>query len=642
MLYTDKWFVSSSKCAKDCDPSTTGGGEETICLTVPSTSTELFDTVELCCDEVTWVSAEDCKVLSEGGTVTTSTVTTTINAGTNEYYYSGIYPDTNKCVKDCPVGSDPLCGGVTTGETYATVDLCCSERVTWVPTEECKVLTEGGTPATAATVTTTLPTGTGEWYYKSGSQCVKDCPVGSDPLCGGVTLEETRTIELCCSVKVSWVPAEDCKILSEGGTVATSTQAATTTTVATGTGEWYYKSGSQCVKDCPVGSDPLCGGVTLEETRTIELCCSVKVSWVPAEDCKILSEGGTVATSTQAATTTTVATGTSEWYYYSGSVCVKDCPVGSAEFCAGVTSGDTYTLDTCCSTKVYWEPEECKILSEGGTITTSTVAATTTTVNTGTGEWYYKSGSVCVKDCPVESAEFCGGVTSGDTYTLDTCCSTKVYWMSGEDCKILSEGGTVTTSTAAATTTTVNTGTGEWYYSGGSKCVKDCPVDSGEDVCGGVTTVDTYTLEVCCSSKVYWMSGEDCKVLSEGGTITTSTAATTTTTIPTGTNGWYYGGGSKCIKDCPVGSDSLCGGVELYQQVFSTLQVCCSTKVTWVNATMCTTASEGGTVSAVSSSLRAGGITVQAHVIQESSSACHVVNTTTSFVLGLFLVFSIL
>ena len=567
MLYTDKWFVSSSKCAKDCDPSTTGGGEETICLTVPSTSTELFDTVELCCDKVTWVSAEDCKVLSEGGTVTTSTVTTTINAGTNEYYYSGIYPDTNKCVKDCPVGSDPLCGGVTTGETYATVDLCCSERVTWVPTEECKVFTEGGTPATAATVTTTLPTGTGEWYYKSGSHCVKDCPVGSDPLCGGVTLEETRTIELCCSVKVSWVPAEDCKILSEGGTVATSTQAATTTTVATGT---------------------------------------------------------------------------SEWYYYSGSVCVKDCPVGSADFCAGVTSGDTYTLDTCCSTKVYWEPEECKILSEGGTITTSTVAATTTTVNTGTGEWYYKSGSVCVKDCPVESAEFCGGVTSGDTYTLDTCCSTKVYWMSGEDCKILSEGGTVTTSTAAATTTTVNTGTGEWYYSGGSKCVKDCPVDSGEDVCGGVTTVDTYTLEVCCSSKVYWMSGEDCKVLSEGGTITTSTAATTTTTIPTGTNGWYYGGGSKCVKDCPVGSDSLCGGVELYQQVFSTLQVCCSTKVTWVNATMCTTASEGGTVSAVSSSLRAGGITVQAHVIQESSSACHVVNTTTSFVLGLFLVFSIL
>ena len=90
----------------------------------------------------------------------------------------------------------------------------------------------------------------------------------------------------------------------------------------------------------------------------------------------------------------------------------------------------------------------------------------------------------------------------------------------------------------------------------------------------------TYaTVELCCSTRVYWMSGEDCKILSEGGTIEE--------TAPTGTNGWYYGGGSKCVKDCPQESDSVCGGVELYQQVFSSLQDCCSTKVTWVKMPQC-------------------------------------------------------
>jgi hypothetical protein len=63
-------MVTSNKCSKDCD---TTLGEP--CSDVPNTSTGLtfYDTVEDCCLQLSYLDAEECKILSEGSTITGST-----------------------------------------------------------------------------------------------------------------------------------------------------------------------------------------------------------------------------------------------------------------------------------------------------------------------------------------------------------------------------------------------------------------------------------------------------------------------------------------------------------------------------------------------------------------------------------------
>ena len=89
----------------------------------------LFSTSEECCTKmVPWVATEACVAESIPLAFT----------GTDKWYVS-YYPDT-KCVQDCPNENSSTCGGVVLEshqELFENPSSCCTEKLFWVPLEDC-------------------------------------------------------------------------------------------------------------------------------------------------------------------------------------------------------------------------------------------------------------------------------------------------------------------------------------------------------------------------------------------------------------------------------------------------------------------------------------------------------------------------
>ena len=147
------------------------------------------------------------------------------------------------------------------------------------------------------------PTSTGtNLYYADGSSCVKDADTcSSSERCGRATIEKTLhpDVVTCCSESLSWVKDEYCQTRSIGTYVE----------------KWFVTSG-KCSKDCDPTTGEPCADVpntstSMEFFMTVEECCSTKLTYLDAEECKILSEGSSTTTGS-----TTVSYSECFWYRF--------------------------------------------------------------------------------------------------------------------------------------------------------------------------------------------------------------------------------------------------------------------------------------------------------------------------------------
>ena len=159
------------------------------------------------------------------------------------------------------------------------------------------------TPRLLYTHTNKDPTSTGtNLYYADGSSCVKDADTCSSPeRCGRATTDKTLhpDVVTCCSKSLSWVKDEYCQTRSIGTYVE----------------KWFVTSG-KCSKDCDPTTGEPCADVpntstSMEFFVTVEECCSTKLTYLDAEECKILSEGSTTTTGS-----TTVSYSECFWYRF--------------------------------------------------------------------------------------------------------------------------------------------------------------------------------------------------------------------------------------------------------------------------------------------------------------------------------------
>jgi len=129
--YTDKFYVdwlTGFKCAKDCDP--TAG---LPCMGNPtSSSLQLFDTIETCCEgSLGWIGVDQC-VADTNGVVLQA-------RGSEEWYVDWLNGGgEGKCVKDCDPTAGPPCGGLKDNWSpgYASAADCCVV-IYWVPSDSC-------------------------------------------------------------------------------------------------------------------------------------------------------------------------------------------------------------------------------------------------------------------------------------------------------------------------------------------------------------------------------------------------------------------------------------------------------------------------------------------------------------------------
>ena len=139
--------------------------------------------------------------------------------------------------------------------------------------------------------------------------------------------------------------------------------------------------------------------------------------------------------------------------------------------------------------------------------------------------------------------------------SADACCSARLSWMSNVLC--------VSRSTGVPT---------RKFYADqvAGVCKQDCPTGEGLP-CGGSPTDLSSTLysslESCCTTSISWEPA--CVDKSNG-------------VEPQGTGSYYvnwtYG---DCVRDCPLGSDTGCGGVKnSWDATFATPGACCST-ISW-------------------------------------------------------------
>lgn len=180
-------------CARDCESGGALDGNNDCAGIVEDGWVDLYPTVRECCTEkMGWQDTDLCVSLSDPS-----------STGTNKYY---VIQQDKKCAKDCePTATDLACAGRPdhVSETlYDTPEECCNEKLSWLSLSKCLAATTGA-PVTGA----------GSWYVDwELSKCVKDCPTGSGPNCGG--LSETwdidhQTANDCCDM-ISWVPRDQC------------------------------------------------------------------------------------------------------------------------------------------------------------------------------------------------------------------------------------------------------------------------------------------------------------------------------------------------------------------------------------------------------------------------------------------------
>ncbi|KAL3804075.1 hypothetical protein HJC23_006466 [Cyclotella cryptica] len=505
---TDKFYVSYTDkvCKKDCPV-----GESFECGGTPEDlTTKLFETVEACCSEkLSYIDESLCAALS-------------LNQTTDKFYVS--YPD-EKCLKDCPVGDAPECGGPPgdlSTALFETAAECCIEKLSYIDESLCSALSLNKT--------------TDKFYVSYHDEaCKKDCPVGEAPECGGIPEDTSvtlfETVEECCAEKLAYIDESLCVAMS----------------LNTTTDKFYVSYHDEaCKADCPVGEAPECGGTPEDSSVTlflsVEKCCAEKLAYIDGALCVALSLNKT----------------TDKFYVsYPDESCKKDCPVGDSPECGGSPADLSTTLfdtvENCCVEKLaYIDKSLC----------------TATSLNKTT-DLFYVNGEVCKKDCPVGSEPECGGTPEDSSTKLfesvEECCTQKLAYIDVELCAALS----------------LNKTTDKFYVSyPDESCKKDCPVGDAPE-CGGapadLSTTLFDTAEECCVENLAYIDKRLCAAISTNQH----------------TNLFYVSYPDEaCKKDCPAEDGGQCGGTpaDLSIHLFGSVSECCKEKLSWVELSECVAA----------------------------------------------------
>jgi len=554
ILGSAKWYPKwdgsdDDRCAKDCDPDVGAGGSgpDSACGGILGKGQgDRYDTAEACCiARFSYEVTGYCVAKAEGTTYT----------GTNKWVVDW---SEHVCLQDCPPGALP-CGGVV-DESYRTLydslADCCSSELPSLNSDFCEAQVN---PATS----------TNKWFAGTGTKgdrCVKDC-TGSSDVCeefsGFGTLYDTA--KDCCEQagSINWVNDYFCESRSDPLTYGVGGAAYSS--------KWFYDKGELCSKDCDssaAGASAACSeNLAASDTvydSALE-CCEEKISWTDSTVCEVASIAGSAAD----------APATNKFYadYSTGIMrCVKDCDDTSTdpqcadsklESIVGVQLFDD--AEACCDKKFGWyQSDLCQALvASGGEAT-----------NTGKWEANYME-ETCTQDCPVSSSNpTCGGTPkdlSQPLYaSMEDCCKQKFSWM-GDSCMCKADP-TLTVCVEAAT---------KWYASDkdNGKCKRNCD-DSADDECGGMASVGQTLFD----------SAEECCDPSNNTRFTGQTAIqncecqgidpndTTLCVAAAGDNRWYVKG-TKCVKNCPTGSDDECGGLadSWVWNFFSSASACCDT-----------------------------------------------------------------
>lgn len=249
-LYYVSWTYS--QCGLDCPLNSAPG-----CVGVAPSWDTKHTTASACCSTINW--QPDCIFGATTTTTTTTPVTTTSTTASTTTTtttpgpaLTGWYVDEDKCTL----------GQSTTQTLHTSAGSCCSTHLSWMSSELC-VSRSTGVP-------------TLKFYADQiAGVCRQDCSQGDGLPCGGSPTDLSSTLysslEACCTTSISWEPG--CVDKSNG-------------VEPQGTGLYYVNwTYGKCVRDCPHGSAPGCGGVKASwdtPHANAELCCAT-ISWEP--DC---------------------------------------------------------------------------------------------------------------------------------------------------------------------------------------------------------------------------------------------------------------------------------------------------------------------------------------------------------------------
>lgn len=461
--------------------------------------------------------------------------------GTNKYY-------ADISSNSCKIDNAPSTSKVfASGTLFDTAAACCTGALGWINSEYCQSRSTGGTGYH------------NKWYLDAQNMvCKQDCATSGGAWCkpqtdASVSNTLFTSASACCTAKLGWISNDICTSVSTTGASA----------ITTGTDKYYAdysNSPARCAKDCNTANDPTCGGILsnvagVQMYDTAAACCTGKFGWMNSDLCASLTTGQH----------------TNKWYVnYQTNSCKQDCTVAANSPCGGSPPDLSMQLftdaATCCSTKLGWaQAATCVSASSSG----STAAAT------GSLKYYadFKSGT-CKRDCPVASTSpECGGVLTNTVgeQSFDTaalCCAAKFGWMDKDLCAALGSGGY----------------SNKFYvdYSS-SSCKQDCASASSTN-CGGHPSDKSIqmftTAALCCSNKLSYLNQAAC----------TSKSTTGTTASVTGSGKWYVDWAiSKCVKDCPTGSDTECGGLaESWESAeYTSWSTCCSSRLSWIKRELC-------------------------------------------------------
>ena len=244
------WYVhpKTNQCAQDCvkERGTYCGGE------IPSWSTP-FDTVDLCCDSISWKPRDEC-------VVNTETLDPESGSAVRSWY---VHSATNQCVQDCVKERGTYCGGAipSWSTPFETVDLCC-DSISWKPRDECVVEIKTFDPTSGSDDTS--------WYvHPATNECVQDCVKERGTYCGGAIPSWStpfETADLCCD-SISWKPRDECVVKRE--TLAPTSQPTEGMSAVPSTSPtdepkyaWYMRDSDQvCVQNCETDQGFACGGI---------------------------------------------------------------------------------------------------------------------------------------------------------------------------------------------------------------------------------------------------------------------------------------------------------------------------------------------------------------------------------------------
>lgn len=491
-------------------------------------------------------------------------------AATNGQAPAGWYPDWH-------VGSEICILNTTTtppllfqrdGYTELTKELCCKRYYTGTAYTHCTEGNQGNY------------TGTGQFYAMwTDGRCGKDCrPDHGNPACTGVLgtgsewVVKKPTAKECCDTHFK-------NILNTDYCIAKSVGHKDEYKGSNG----YYldSSANMCVRDCE-GPAP-CGGIVQNsavdvypESGGAAACCAAKL---PSLDPAFCANQNNPA-----------HTGTNQWHDgdSTSQYCKKDCDTGAQ--CARMDAYDKpfATAALCCAEKKgYMNQDFCKSRSDPATYGIAGAA--------NTGLWYVNfQDNLCHKDCVATTTD----PACKDLGTAPSLASNPLYASAALCCAGgLNYLGSTCVTASTTSVVTPDTGTSQWYSVTGSAnyCVTDCPVTNGGTCRGVIPDINSKpngvipysTAALCCAGQFSWHNSDICKVLSEGA--------------GTGnTNQWYKaptGSDEFCVKDCPTTGGTSCKGnpTDRGTPTYSTVELCCSAKLSWVDSVTCKNRSTGTT-----------------------------------------------